>query len=322
MTVLDREVRERNRRIVEVVAGFLQAGIAFEEIYQTYRKGTLTFAQIESFVDDRGKSLLFQMKEICHALFRRNAVAGMEKEPLVDLAIGTIFHEAMKLREDLYQLEVYGAKLRTLEAKEGRTRYEDDFLRQLRKITRRAEVRLDEEMDETRTLFRETSEQLKTLLADFGSNGLLVRFFHENVDLVQKVYGGGGVEDLLDLMYPGGYAQSLAAAGKSYLESARFDRAEACFRQSIERGYADALAPHYLAFSRGMALYYAAKLEEALPEIEQAAAGLSDHPEASAWMVVIARAARRMSPELRVRGRIESADRATAVAEKAETALG
>jgi hypothetical protein len=144
--VLDRDMRERNRRIVEVVARFLQATVAFEEIYQAYRKGALTFAQIGSFVDDRGKSLLFDMKENCHAIFRRNVVAGMEKEQLFDLAVGTIFHEAMKLREDLYQLEVYGAKLRTLESKDGRTKYEDDFLRQLRKITRRAEVRLDEEM--------------------------------------------------------------------------------------------------------------------------------------------------------------------------------
>ena len=315
-------MRERNRRIVEVVARFLQATVAFEQIYQAYRKGALTFAQIGSFVDDRGKSLLFDMKENCHALFRRNVVAGMEKEQLFDLAIGTIFHEAMKLREDLYQLEVYGAKLRTLESKDGRTRYEDDFLRQLRKITRRAEVRLDEEMEESRTLFRETSEQLKTLLADFGSNGLLVRFFHESGDLVQKVYGGRGVEELLDLMFPGGYAQSLAAAGKSYLESARYERAELCFRQAIERGYADPAAPLLLAFAKGMARYYGGKLEEALPELEQAAAGLAGRPEASPWMLVIARAARRISPELRVRGRIQGADRATAVAEKAETALG
>jgi len=322
LTVLDREIRERNRRIVEIVARFFEATVTFEGIYQAYRKGTLTFSQIETFVDDRGKSLLFEMKENCHALFRRNVVAGMEKEQLFDLAIGTIFHEAMKLREDLYQLEVYGAKLRTLESKEGRTRYEDDFLRQLRKITRRAEVRLDEEMEEARTLFRETSEQLKTLLADFGSNGLLVRYFHENGDLVQQVYGGRGVEDLLDLMYPGGYAQSLAAAGKSYLESARYERAEQSFRQSIERGYADPTAPLFLAFARGMAIYYGGKLEEALPELEQAAAGLAGRPEAGPWMLVIARAARRISPELRVRGLIEAAERATAIAEQAEIALG
>ncbi len=322
MNVIDRDTRERNRRTVEVVARFLQAAVAFDEIYQSYRKGTLTFARIETFVDDRGKSLLFEMKENCHALFRRNVVAGMEKEQLFDLAIGTIFHEAMKLREDLYQLEVYGAKLRTLESKEGRTRTEDDFLRQLRKITRRAEVRLDEEMEEARTLFRETTEQLKTLLADFGSNGLLARFFHENGDLVQKVCGGRGVEDLLDLMYPGGYAESLVAAGKSYLESARYEPAERCFRQSIERGSGDSTVSLLLAFAKGMALYYGGKLEETLPELEKAAVGMAGRPEASPWMMVIARAARRVSPELRVRGRLEAAERATLVAERAETALG
>ena len=318
--MLDRESRERNRRIVEVVTRFLQAHAVFEDIYQAYRKGSLVFTKIEPFVDDRGKSLLFDMKEACHALFRRNVAAGMEKEQLFDLAIGTIFHEAMKLREDLYQLEVYGAKLRSLEAKEGRTKYEEDFLRQLRKITRRAEVRLDEEMEETRTLFHETAEQLKTLLADFGSNGLLVRFFHENSALVTQVYKGGAPE-LLDLMYPGGYAQSLTAAGRSYLESARYDTAQQCFRQSLERGYSDAGLPFLLAFSKGMALYYGGEHEAALAELDEAVNGLRDRPEGREWLPAMARASRRMSPELRVRGLVQAADRATGIAERAESVL-
>jgi hypothetical protein len=82
------------------------------------------------------------------------------------------------------------------------------------------------------------------------------------------------------------------------------------------------VVPLLLAFAKGMARYYEGNLEEALPDLEQGAAGLAGRPEASAWMLVIARAARRISPELRVRGRIEAADRATAIAEQAETALG
>ncbi len=316
--MMDREARERQRKVVQIVAGFLSAAAAFEEIYQAYRQGSLSFAKLESFVDDRGKSLLFEVKEICHALFRRNVVAGMEKEQLFDLAIGTIFHEAMKLREDLYQIETYGTKYRQLEEKEGRTKYEEDFLRQLRKIFRRAEVRLDEEMDETKSLFRETAEQLKTLLADFGSNGLLVRFLHENVDLVHRVFGGRGVEDLFEVMYPGGYPQSLIVAGWSYLESARFDKAHECFERAAARGATDPALPALDSYTRGMALSFGLNYEETFAAFEEAIPRLLDRSEGKALLPLAARTLHRLAPEMRMRGRSDLADRAVELAACAE----
>jgi tetratricopeptide (TPR) repeat protein len=315
---MDREARERQRKVVQVVAGFLSAAAAFEEIYQTYRQGSLSFAKIESFVDDRGKSLLFEVKEVCHALFRRNMAAGMEKEQLFDLAIGTIFHEAMKLREDLYQIESYGAKYHQLEEKEGRTKYEEDFLRQLRKIFRRAEVRLEEEMDETKSLFHETAEQLKTLLADFCSNGLLARFFHENADLVHRVFGGRGAEDLFEVMYPGGYPQSLVVAGWSYLESARFDKAHECFGRAAERGATDPALPALDPYARGMALSFGLNYEETVAAFEEAIPRLQNRPEGKGLLPVAARTLRRMAPDMRTRGRSDLADRAAELAARIE----
>ncbi|OGP83542.1 MAG: hypothetical protein A2Y95_12850 [Deltaproteobacteria bacterium RBG_13_65_10] len=319
--MIERESRERQRKVVQVVVGFLSAAAAFEEIYQAYRQGSLSFAKLESFVDDRGKSLFFEVKEVCHALFRRNVSAGMEKEQLFDLAIGTIFHEAMKLREDLYQIETYGGKYRQLEAKDGRTKYEEDFLRQLRKIFHRAEVRLNEEMEETHSLFRETAEQLKTLLADFGSNGLLVRFLHENVELVQRVFGGRGVEGLFDVMYPDGYPQSLVVAGRSYLESARFDKAHECFERAAERGAKDPALPVLVPYACGMALSYGASYEEALAAFQEAIPRISEHAEGRTLLPLAVRALRRLAPEMRMRGRNDLAHRASALAEQAEETL-
>ena len=55
---------------------------------------------MEEFVDDRGKSCLYRLKEMCHDLFRNADEAGY-KEKLYDITVGYIFHEAMKIREHL-----------------------------------------------------------------------------------------------------------------------------------------------------------------------------------------------------------------------------
>jgi tetratricopeptide (TPR) repeat protein len=312
------ERRERQRKVVEVVASFIAAADKFEEIHSAYKAKTLTFEDMETFVDDRGKSLLFLVKENCHELFRRHVAASLEKEQLFDLTIGTIFHEAMKLRENLYQLEVYGAKGQALETREGRRRHKDDFVRQLRKTLGRAEKRLKEGMEETRTLLHEATEQLKSLLPDFYSNGLLLRFFLERPDLTGRVFGEGGVESCFEFIHPEGQGQGFAAAGRSYLESARYARARECFRRSLDAGNADPALPGLLAFARGMSLYYAGDQKEALGAFIEVMAETDKRAELEALHPAIARVARRMAGELRTRGFSGQADRALELAEGIE----
>ncbi len=316
----ERERREQQRKLVEVVAGFISAAAEFEEIHRAYRAKTLTFEDMERFIDDRGKSLLFQVKENCHALFRGNVAAGLEKEQLFDLAIGTIFHEAMKLRENLYQLEVYGAKGQVLGSREGRRKYKEDFLRQLRKTLGRAEKRLKEGMEETRTLLHDATEQLKSLLPDFYSNGLLLRFFLEHPAETALVFGEGGVERCFEVIHPGGPGQGFAEAGRSYLASARYARARECFRQSLEGGLADPALRALLSFATGMSLYYAGDQAAALEALLEVIPDADKHAEIRALRPEIGRVARRIAEELRARGFPGPADRALDLAEGIEGA--
>ena len=315
----NREQRERKRKVVEIVSGFLSAVVRFEEIHNTFWKRELAFEDVESFIDDRGKSVLFQLKENCHALFRRNVSAGMEKELLFDLTVGTIFHEAMKLRENLYQLQFYGPQSEALEAKKDRTRYEEDFRRQLAKILHRAENRFEEGMEETRTLISEATQQLKSLLPDFNTNGLLMRFFVEQPELIKKVFGGA-VADPLELMHPGRKPESLALAGRSYLESARYAKAQECFRLSLDEGCEDPELPSLLTIARGMSLYYAGEQEEAIAAFEEVASLGGQSEEVKIRLPEIGRAARRLASDLRTQRKIAAAERASALAEWAEEA--
>ena len=114
------ERRERERKVMEIVRSFLLVYLAFRRLREEYQKGSLRFSDLARFVDDRGQSTLFTLKENCHSLFRRSDEGVSEKEQVFDLLVGTLFHLAMKLREDLYQLEFHGPKVTRLsEKKEG-----------------------------------------------------------------------------------------------------------------------------------------------------------------------------------------------------------
>ena len=62
--------RIRDQKILEMIRGLFQAEVAFQEIFQKYKEGLLRFSDIERWVDDRGQSLLYLLKEQCHSLFR------------------------------------------------------------------------------------------------------------------------------------------------------------------------------------------------------------------------------------------------------------
>ena len=121
--------RLQDRKILEMIRGLFLAQIAFQEIFKKYKRHQLRFSDIERWVDDRGQSLLYLLKEQCHAIFRFTKTDSLhKKEWLLDLAIGSIFHEAMKLRENIYQLEVYRPQYLQYKLKAGKTDYEQDYL--------------------------------------------------------------------------------------------------------------------------------------------------------------------------------------------------
>src|SRR3990172_2817201 len=115
----------RNRNVLEIVRGLLLSEVAFQEIFRKYKEGHLRFSDIGNWVDDKGQSLLYNLKEQCHSFFRDRKESSLNRnEWLLDLVIGSIFHEAMKLRENLYQMEVYRPKYLEYESKAGKSPYE------------------------------------------------------------------------------------------------------------------------------------------------------------------------------------------------------
>jgi hypothetical protein len=217
--------------LVDIVRDFIVVHQRFRSLFENFRAGDLHFEDVKHLVADGDSSVLFRLKERVHGLYRERdpALPLRRGEALFDLAVGSLFHEALKFRENLYQLEVYGPKVRAL--REAGTEDVDGLLAEFEKILRAASDRLAESLRETETLLEQTRRQLPGLLAEVAAEGagavelgLVTRFVLAERKAVEAAYPEGvaslfaGVHEDLRSAFLG--------AIRSHLESAHFDRAQ------------------------------------------------------------------------------------------------
>jgi hypothetical protein len=249
--------RIRERKILEMIRGLLQAEVAFQEIFKKFKDGRLRFSDIEDWIDDRGQSLLYLLKEQCHSIFRYVGTKPFHrKEWLLDLAIGSIFHEGMKLRENIYQLEVYRPRYLQYDLEAGKTAYEKDYLMQFKKIISRAELGVTEGMEETRSLFQDTKAQLLDFFRASSENPFLVRFLLEHQLLLQKVFGKKGTADVFRQIFENGLLDAYRVAGQSYLDSEHYDLSSLNFSKALRLNPRNQNLQSLLSLSLAMDAYY------------------------------------------------------------------
>jgi hypothetical protein len=198
-----------------------------------HKKGQLTFLAVDDFVDDRGKSCLYRLKQMCHDLFR-NTVEAAYKEKFYDITVGYIFHEAMKLRECIYQLEYYKPEYGLLVGSPELTSGENKVIREFEILIKRAEKRLAEGLKEVKTLITELVGHVKDLIRMYRNNYLLPRFILENEKDFIAIYGKNGYHNLLDSMYEHGRITLIYKAALSYLESEYYQIARGLFRKVVK----------------------------------------------------------------------------------------
>jgi hypothetical protein len=240
--------------LVDILRAFLLADQSMRRIFARYREGVLTFDEVQRLVGDDERSVLFRLKERCHALFRGSEKApgiAMQREALFDLAVGSLFHEAMKFRENLYQRTVYGPKVRALRSQSGAEA--EGIFEEFEKILAAAAVRLDEALHETEALLVHTRAQFRALLAAHPENVLVARFLVEGRALVEEVLGDE-LDDVLASIH-GTAVLGYARAARSYLESGFFAPARRVLAEALARdpGRADLLP--LAAYAEGMDRY-------------------------------------------------------------------
>lgn|GEM_PF-1396274 len=232
--VREREEREEQERVALTVARFLRCYATFEAIAgDDTRQEPVTFAEVDGFVEGQ----LFELKEECHWLFR--AREGVDREgaspaALFDILVGALFHQAMKVKESIYEVERYGPKYEALRAASKQAdapQRAQMFLREGERIIARARRSVKEDMKDARELFKEAAIVLRYLLAENRDNPLLLRALFDNQELVETVCKRKPLERLLGDMFDGHPAAGYLLAAEHLFEGGWYDRArELCKR--------------------------------------------------------------------------------------------
>ena len=216
--------RDKRVGVAEVLREFLGVHKQLAELVTRYRSRNLSFELVEDLVGDDNSSALYRLKEKCHAIFREapgGVPAEFRTEALFDLAIGSLFHEAMILRENLYQQERYGSRVGELKA--NLNPLAPELSREFERILGSSASRLEEAVSELDALLALTSNQLIRLLAEDVDNELLARCIYEESEAVEAVFSQGFLT-LLEEVY-GSEEVGLMKAANSYIESAYYDQA-------------------------------------------------------------------------------------------------
>ncbi|MHB8109672.1 MAG: hypothetical protein ACYDHW_06535 [Syntrophorhabdaceae bacterium] len=223
-------VTNLDKKQIDLIRESLCVSEKARECKSLLRQQKLVFANVEDFVDDRGKSCLFRLKEMSHDLFR-NTNEASHKERLFDITVGYTFHGAMKLRENLYLLERYRPQsdigLEDLNAQERK------IVAEIGVLVKKAQVRLKEEFKEVSILTNELLNQLKDLISIYRGNYLLPRFLYENEKMIVKVYGRKGFQEILRATYENGRGHLIFKTATSYLESQYYEHARRLFKKII-----------------------------------------------------------------------------------------
>jgi len=227
------EIRER--RVAQIVRDFFEAHALTERVGTHLRAGDLDFPHVNRLVAEGEHSTLYRLKEECHALFRQDLDAGqapgeLHAEELFDLAVGALFHEAMRFRESYYLTTMYGPRLDRM-IREGTA--SGSLATAFRRVFESGHRRMLESFAETLELLRETREQLRTVLRHLPRGGVLARCLVENRTRTEEVFGVE-LPQLLEELF-GSAAAGYALALESLVEHGHFVQALALLQREDVR---------------------------------------------------------------------------------------
>jgi len=261
--------RKRDRLLVDTVRHFLLVNHNFGQLYGQYQRGSLHFRDWIKFVDDRGESVLFNLKENTQQLYQQSPFPITEKEQIFDLTIRSIFHLAMKLREDLYTLEIFAPRYAELNRKPPDSAEQKSLIDKFQVIISRAETSLRDGMEEIAGLAQDSFRQFRELLSEYCRNGLLIRFFIEEEDSIKKAMGAEAFNECLRTLSGADVSEAYRLAGESYFQSAFFDRALKAFDRALVKNKEDEGLHFKIYLSQGMGYFFSFAFPEALNCLEK-----------------------------------------------------
>jgi hypothetical protein len=185
------------------------------------------------------KGPFWELKDLCHRLWPKERQPQNLEGSLIDWLIGSSFHEAMKLKEDVYILNSYdSASLQTADPAAVLLQQEVPASRLAevmgnRSLTGRIVADVMEQMEQLSFLLGQANYMLRTLTSSESQNLLLVRLLAQQEEMVQELWGEG-VVSLFEDMFFGAPEEGFCAAGRSFMAGQWYPQALKMYQRALE----------------------------------------------------------------------------------------
>ena len=225
-----------------LVQDFFTAKKYFDELREhNKKKSALPFySMLEVWIGtETDKGPLWQLKEQSHRLYRSNRSKISLYENLFDWVVSSIFHESMKLKEDIYQVESYKPLLEMGLSDNTENREIAKIIEEYYALIGRATRSLKEEIDSIDELFTKGLLHLRSLIVFYKNNALLLRFLIDNTITTETMFGQGALQQILLEMFPAGVHEAYILMSESCMQNGWYDQAQTYLKIAMKTGAAN-----------------------------------------------------------------------------------
>lgn len=192
---------KRNEFVRDTLRDFCLVSRQFESIFEAYdRTEMVSFERIRDLIGkETCKGELWRLKDTAHLLFQ-NEASGSLVGRFQNWALGSLFHESVKLMEDAYQLSNYKPWFTVLQ--EGKTLTPEERLlsSELYSVIEQTADSVRREVKRIRFLLFHCRRMFTLYLPAHADNPLLARFLFDQNDLVRSIFKSG-YPDLIRAVY-------------------------------------------------------------------------------------------------------------------------
>lgn len=189
------------------------------------------------------KGLLWRLKDLCHLVWPEDTRKDETNGALIDWLVGSVFHETMKLKENIYLLNTYGPT--AVRMREFSPSTSVKVLRpsghfpqfsnmvDVDSLIGRIAADVVNQMEQIGFLLGQTNFILRMMMPEMRSNLLVIRLLVEEEALVGKLWGER-IEELFAELFSGDVAEGFCAAGRSYLSGQWYGQALAMYERAFD----------------------------------------------------------------------------------------
>lgn len=187
---------------------------------------------------EKNNGPLWQLKDLCHQIWPREKTEPQNHGLLIDWLIGSLFHEAMKLKENLYLLNNYGTTAVTIDCLAEHVRIRG---KQFPDILQRADIGLlvgriaedaTRQMERIGFLFGQMNYLIRLMLPELIDNRLVIRLLAEREKVVAELWGES-LETLFNSLFSGGVCAGFCFAGESFLRGQWYQQALEMYERAL-----------------------------------------------------------------------------------------